>query len=114
MAKSKWIGTTYFDENGIVQPDRWIYNGRWWYRYGDGSYPKNKFDVINNNVYYFNSDGYMLTRWQVIDGNWYYFDSSGIMAKNRWIGNYYLLGDGTMAKNQWIGRYYVGSDGCWR
>ncbi|WP_367400725.1 hypothetical protein [Holdemanella biformis] len=28
--------------------------------------------------------------------------------------HYYLLGDGTMAKNQWIGSYYVGSDGCWR
>jgi glucan-binding YG repeat protein len=59
MAKSKWVGTTYFDGNGIVQPDRWIYNGRWWYRYGDGSYPRNKFDVINNNVYYFRLNRYI-------------------------------------------------------
>ena len=114
MAKSKWVGTTYFDKNGIVQPDRWIYNGRWWYRYGDGSYPKNKFDVINNNVYYFNSAGYMLTGWQVIQGKWYYFNGSGAMVKNSWVGNYYLQNDGTMAINTWIGNYYVDSNGLWQ
>ena len=114
MAKSKWVGTTYFDKNGIVQPDRWICNGRWWYRYGDGSYPKNKFDVINNNVYYFNSDGYMLTGWQVIQGKWYYFNGSGVMVKNSWVGNYYLQNDGTMAINTWIGNYYVDSNGLWQ
>ena len=113
MAKSKWVGTTYFDGNGIVQPNCWIYNGRWWYRYGDGSYPRNKFDVINNNVYYFDNGGYMLTGWQVINGNWYYFDGSGIMAKSRWIGNYYVGNDGIMAKNQWVGNYYVDGNGLW-
>ena len=114
MAKSKWVGTTYFDGNGIVQPNCWIYNGRWWYRYGDGSYPKNKFDVINNNVYYFNSDGYMLTGWQVIQGKWYYFNGSGAMVKNAWVGNYYLQNDGIMATNTWIGNYYVDSNGLWQ
>ena len=114
MAKSKWVGTTYFDGNGIVQPDRWIYNGRWWYRYGDGSYPKNKFDVINNNVYYFNSDGYMLTGWQVIQGKWYYFNGSGAMVKNAWVGNYYLQNDGTMATSKWINGCYVDSNGVWQ
>ena len=114
MAKSKWVGTYYVDSNGVWQQDCWIYNGRWWYRYGDGSYPKNKFDVINNNVYYFDNGGYMLTGWQVINGNWYYFNGSGAMVKNAWVGNYYLQNDGTMATNTWIGNYYVGSDGCWR
>ena len=113
MAKSKWVGTHYVDSNGVWQQDRWIYNGRWWYRYGDGSYPRNKFDVINNNVYYFDNGGYMLTGWQVINGNWYYFDGSGIMAKSRWIGNYYVGNDGIMAKNQWVGDYYVDGNGLW-
>ena len=114
MAKSKWVGTFYVDANGVWQQDRWIYNGRWWYRYGDGSYPRNKFDVINNNVYYFDNGGYMLTGWQVINGNWYYFDGSGVMAKSCWIGNYYVGNDGIMAKNQWVGDYYVDGNGLWQ
>ena len=113
MAKSKWIGTFYVDANGVWQPDRWIYNGRWWYRYGDGSYPRNKFDVINNNVYYFDNGGYMVTGWQVINNNWYYFNGSGAMVKNAWVGNYYLQSDGIMATNTWIGNYYVDANGYW-
>ena len=113
MAKSKWIGTFYVDSNGVWQPDCWAYNGRWWYRYGDGSYPRNKFDVINNNVYYFDSNGYIVTGWQVINGNWYYFNGSGAMLKSQWIGNYYVGKDGIMAKSQWIENDYVDSNGVW-
>ena len=113
MVKNKWLGIYYLDSNGVWQPDRWIYNGRWWYRYGDGSYPVNKFDVINNNVYYFDSNGYVVTGWQVINGNWYYFNGSGAMLKSQWIGNYYVGKDGIMAKSQWIGNDYVDSNGVW-
>ena len=115
MAKSKWIGTFYVDANGVWQPDRWIYNGRWWYRYGDGSYPVNKFDVINNNVYYFDSNGYVVTGWQVINGNWYYFNGSGAMLKSQWIGNYYVGTDGIMAKSSWVdnNQYYVNENGVY-
>ena len=113
MAKSKWIDTFYVDANGVWQPDCWAYNGRWWYRYGDGSYPRNKFDVINNNVYYFDSNGYVVTGWQVINGNWYYFNGSGAMLKSQWIGNYYVGKDGIMAKSQWIENDYVDSNGVW-
>lgn len=111
---SQWIGNYYVDSNGLWQQDRWIHNGKWWYRHGDGSYTKNDFEVINGQTYYFDQDGYMVTGWKSLNDTYYFFDASGAMVKNRWIGNYYLLGDGTMAKNQWIGSYYVGSDGCWR
>ena len=113
MVKNKWLGIYYLDSNGVWQPDRWIYNGRWWYRYGDGSYPVNKFDVVNNNVYYFDSNGYVVSGWQVINGNWYYFNGSGAMLKSQWIGNYYVGKDGIMAKSQWIGNDYVDSNGVW-
>ena len=113
MVKNKWLGIYYLDSNGVWQPDRWIYNGRWWYRYGDGSYPVNKFDVINNNVYYFDSNGYVVTGWQVINGNWYYFNGSGAMLKSQWIGNYYVGKDGIMATSQWIENDYVDSNGVW-
>ena len=114
MAINTWIGNYYVDSNGLWQQDRWIHNGKWWYRHGDGFYTKNDFEVINGQIYYFDQDGYMVTGWKSLNDTYYFFDASGAMAKNRWIGNYYLLGDGTMAKNQWIGSYYVGSDGCWR
>ena len=113
MVKNKWLGIYYLDSNGVWQPDRWIYNGKWWYRYGDGSYPVNKFDVINNNVYYFDSNGYIVTGWQVINGNWYYFNGSGAMLKSQWIGNYYVGKDGIMATSQWIENDYVDSNGVW-
>ena len=113
MLTNQWIGDYYVDANGLWSPDRWIYNGRWWYRYGDGSYPVNKFDVVNNNVYYFDSNGYVVTGWQVINGNWYYFNGSGAMLKSQWIGNYYVGKDGIMAKSQWIGNDYVDSNGVW-
>lgn len=56
----------------------------WWYRYEDGSYPENKWEVINHHWYLFNRDGYMCTswhRWNGVEcdpadgsGDWYYFD----------------------------------------
>ena len=115
MVKNKWIGTFYVDANGVWQPDRWVYNGRWWYRYGDGSYPRNKFDVINNNMYYFDSNGYVVTGWQVINGNWYYFNGSGAMLKSQWIGNYYVGKDGIMATSSWVdnNQYYVNENGVY-
>ena len=115
MVKNKWLGIYYLDSNGVWQPDRWIYNGRWWYRYGDGSYPVNKFDVINNNVYYFDSNGYVVTGWQVINGNWYYFNGSGAMLKSQWIGNYYVGKDGIMATSSWVdnNQYYVNENGVY-
>ena len=115
MVKNKWLGIYYLDSNGVWQPDRWVYNGKWWYRYGDGSYPKNKFDVINNNVYYFDSNGYVVTGWQVINGNWYYFNGSGAMLKSQWIGNYYVGKDGIMATSSWVdnNQYYVNENGVY-
>ena len=34
------------------------------------------------------------TGWKYIDENWYYFHSDGYMAHNCWIGNYYLNSNG--------------------
>ncbi|AQR95592.1 cell wall-binding protein [Clostridium saccharoperbutylacetonicum] len=41
------------------------------------------------------SDGNSYVQWwRQIDGKWYYFNSDGYMAKNTWIGEYYLGSDG--------------------
>ena len=113
MARNTWIGNVYVDANGLRQQNGWIYNGRWWYRYGDGSYPCSKFDVINGSTYYFDDAGYMVTGWKSIKSNWYYFNASGCMVTNAWVGNYYLGSDGVMATNTWIGSYYVDENGLW-
>lgn len=100
MLKNQWVEKYYVDASGVWQPDRWINDGQWWYRYGDGSYPKEKFDVIGDNVYYFDKNGYMVTGWNCIDKKWYYFNDSGIMAKDIWIGNYYVDKYGVMTKTK--------------
>ena len=67
-----------------------------WYLNADGSYPKNA--------------------WKLIDGNWYYFDDHGYMVHDKWIkwiDSYYLKSDGQMAKNEWIGDFYVDQSGKW-
>lgn len=113
MARNAWIDNVYVDASGLRQQNGWIYNGRWWYRYGDGSYPASKFDVINGSTYYFDKSGYMVTGWKSIESNWYYFNVSGCMVTNTWVGDYYLDFDGKMAISQWINDRYVGQDGAW-
>lgn len=84
------------------QPAKWIKSGnRWWYRYSDGSYPKNEICQIGKSWYCFDAQGWMKTGWQYKDKNWYYFKADGAMQtgwlleKGTW---YYLNADGTMAK----------------
>ena len=113
IATDEWIGNDYVDASGKWVPNRWISSGRWWYRYGDGSYPASKFDVINGSTYYFDKSGYMVTGWKSIESNWYYFNASGCMVTNTWVGDYYLDFDGKMAISQWINDRYVGQDGAW-
>ena len=63
-------------------------NGKWWYRYKDGTYP--------------------ISKWAMIENKWYYFDSEGYMVSNEWrTGNsngemYYLGSDGAMVINKTI------------
>ena len=59
-------------------------NNGWWYRRPDGSYPANKWCIINHHWYLFNKDGYACTSWHRWNGStcdpddgsgdWYYFD----------------------------------------
>ena len=74
-----------FMKTWVQEPAGWVkdVNG-WWYRRADGSYPANKWCIINGHYYLFNKDGYMCTSWHRWDGSvcdpedgsgdWYYFD----------------------------------------
>ena len=105
-------------ENGLVVEKGWKQNTTgYWYVKEDGSYPKEKFEKINDVWYYFDNSGYMLAeQWKKhTDGNWYWFDNSGHMATSwkkiadKW---YYFDAEGAMAtgwvkyKDTW---YYLDS-----
>lgn len=58
-----------------------IQDGRWWFKYTNGTYPADKWEFINSKWYYFDSQGYMVTGWQLISGKWYFLDAvNGDMA----------------------------------
>lgn len=82
----------YYEESEMMQ-GQWIRTGtRWWFRFNDGSYPR---DVMmqdeSGNIYAFDQDGWMVTGWYKdsqpveIGGqifySWYYFDANGHMVK---------------------------------
>lgn len=97
-------------EHGLVVESGWKKNDTgFWYVKEDGSYPKEKFEKINDVWYYFDNSGYMLAeRWKKhTDGRWYWFDKSGAMAtgwkkiSEKW---YYFNEEGAM-QTGWV-KYY--------
>ena len=90
--------------------------GHWWYEYADGSYPHGVSTVIDDVRYVFDKNGYLMeNRWvEMKNGNWYYCQEGGTLARNKWVGDYYLGSDGAMLTDTWTpDGYYVGSDGKW-
>ncbi len=125
MAVSEWVDNDwyYVDENGLWVPGKtkytegWVQTSDgWWYRYGNGSYPKDCWKKIDGAWYHFDAKGYMQTGWIEIGSDWYYLKKSGKMAASEWVGEYYLKADGRMAVSEWVdgGKYYVDEHGRWK
>ena len=101
-----------YDKNIVLLDDEeakpeWKQNATgYWYVREDGTYPKEKFEKINDVWYYFDNSGYMLAeQWKKhTDGNWYWFDNSGHMATgwkkiaDKW---YYFNEEGAM-QTGWV------------
>lgn len=102
----------YFDDSGVMQTGWLGLQGTWYYLDGSGVMQTGWLD-LGPTTYYMSNSGAMQTGWKKINANWYLFSNSGALARNCWIGNYYLEDNGVMARNKWIGPYYVGDDGCW-
>lgn len=102
-------------------------NGKWWFKYSDGTYPKDcwiKLPKGNSNStltwFLFDTDGYMKTMWQSDCGEWYQLGEDGDM-KIGWYYDkklcnwYYLKEDGSMStgwiqdNNNW---YYMDESGA--
>lgn len=85
-------------------------NGKWWYKYYDGSFPIG-WASISGKWYYFDSEGWMLTGWQKVNNSWYYLKSSGDMATGwQYIDGYWYYLD-TQIGNMKTGWQYI--DGKW-
>ena len=127
MAKSEFIydskyqATYYLDVSGKYVRDQWKeINGKWYHfrKYGEmdtskwiGSYYVKSdgamaaselvYDSTYNSSFYFDENGkYLNKQWKEIDGDWYYFKDGGYIAKNEWVGSYFIKGNGLMAKNE--------------
>ena len=104
--------------SGIIQVG-WIKNdGKWYFRYPDGSYLRDSWGKIDNKWYLFNNSGEMLTGWQKVNNVWYYLNPSGDMFTGWLLNNniwYYLNPDGSM-KTGWLtdnGKtYYLNASGA--
>jgi len=107
LARNKWIGSTYWvGEDGKMVTDNWVDNDRFYVDKSGKKDPSIKKKVIINDE----------LGWQKRNGgNWYYYEKDGSLARNKWVGDYWLGADGKMAKSTWVdnGRYYVDSSGKW-
>lgn len=107
VARNKWIGDTYWvGKDGKMVTDNWVDNDRFYVDKSGKKDPSIKKKVIINDE----------LSWQKRNGGeWYYYEKDGSLARNKWVGNYWLGADGKMAKSAWVdnGRYYVDSSGKW-
>ena len=119
MLKNQWVGDSYLGNDGALisiknNNSQWIQDSTgWWYRHEDGSYTANDFEVVNGQTYYFNVSGYMVTGWQLIEGKYYYFDASGAMARDTWIGDYYVDENGVWDNNRFKPQWILNSTEWW-
>ena len=99
---------------------RWITStrGTWW-RYDDGTYPRNVRLRIDGKVYRFDARGYVVTGWSRVDGQWSYFGRDGAQAfgwtriQGAW---YYLDPSSGVVHKGWLKDgghwYYLSSSGA--
>lgn len=93
---------------------------RWWYKYSNGSYPKNQWLKISGSWYHFDSAGWMQTGWFSEGNHWYYLGTNGAM-KTGWyqVGStWYRSNSSGVMQTNWIkddnNWYFLGSDGAMR
>jgi glucan-binding YG repeat protein len=94
---------------------KWVSNsvGKW-YEYSDGTYENSGFKKIENETYYFTSNGYVKTGWLSVNNNWCFFKNSGCMVTSNWAGSYYMGSEGKMKTNAFTpDGYYCGADGVY-
>lgn len=97
----------YAKNEPIVEPtkDEWVYDtkmNQWWYKFKDGTYPKDKWLLLDNKWYYFDKGGWMVEGWVEYQGDWYYMQPrNGYMVSDVLLklddGIYYIKADGKLS-----------------
>jgi len=92
----KWY---FFHTNGYMASEEWVKGCYWLSKNGAWIYKaKASWHQSKKGWWFGDTTGwYAKSSWQKICGKWYYFDQNGYMARNRYIG-----------------KYYVGDDGVWK
>ena len=106
ITKNAWVGSYWLGADGKMAASSWVDNGRY-YVGANGLWDKSaKKPEVKSEV---KKNGW------VKEGNTWYYYENGTLARNKWVGNYWLGADGKMATNAWVdnGRYYVDGSGAW-
>ena len=107
IVRNAWIGSYWLGADGRMATSAWVDGGRY-YVGTNGVWDKTvkkqetpKPEVKKNG-------------WIKEGSTWYYFED-GTLARNKWVGNYWLGADGKMATSSWVDndRYYVDANGAW-
>ena len=103
LARNKWVGNYWLGADGRMSTNSWVDNGRY-YVGSNGEWVRNAQKPEEKKQ-----------GWIKESNTWYYYNTDGTLARNKWVGNYWLGADGRMATNSWVdnNRYYVGTNGAW-
>ena len=103
LARNKWAGNHWLGADGKMVASAWVDNGRY-YVDANGAWVKDAKRPEEKKQ-----------GWIKEASTWYYYNTDGTLARNKWVGNYWLGADGRMVTNSWVdnNRYYVGANGAW-
>ena len=99
---------------------KWVHakNGKWWYRYSDGTWPAASWLQVGGKWYHFNAKGWMQTGWIRDGGDWYYLGIGGSM-RTGWVrdnGKWYYMNKSGRMRTGWLQEkgkwYFLGGNGA--
>lgn len=92
-----WVESPWFEvtkEELLEWKGSWRQNERgWWFENRDGSWPKECWQMIDSDWYFFDSEGYMKTGWIDWNGKSYFCSESGAMLVSCTTPDGYSVGE---------------------
>ena len=97
---------------------KWVHakNGKWWYRYSDGTWPAASWLQVGGKWYHFNAKGWMQTGWIRDGGDWYYLGIGGSM-RTGWVrdnGKWYYMNKSGRMRTGWLQQFLALSESGFR
>ena len=114
LVKNAWAGSYWLGADGKMVTNAWVDNGRY-YVGANGAWVKGAQSQATSTQGQVTVTNAMKQGWVKEANTWFYYNTDGTLARNKWVGNYWLGADGKMATNAWVdnNRYYVGANGAW-